>query len=55
MYLTLSAALSPGICFTSNRDEYQREIKKKIQGSGTPPLLEADILTAICEPIVWTV
>jgi hypothetical protein len=54
MYLILTAALDPGVYSASNGNEYQKEKKRggEFPGSRARPMLKADNLTAICEPIV---
>jgi hypothetical protein len=53
MYLIFPAALGPGVCSASNRNEYQ---KRRNNAAGSRALLvrRADKLTAICEPTVYT-
>jgi hypothetical protein len=50
IFLILPAALGAGVYSASNRNEYQKE--KKIWGAERGQTLEADIFTAVCEPIV---
>jgi hypothetical protein len=53
IYLTLLAALGAGIYSASNRNEYQKQ-KIMFLRSRARPVRKADNLTAICEPIVYT-
>jgi hypothetical protein len=55
IYLILPVALGLGVYSASNRTEYQRQKLKMVLGSTARPSSEAHSLTAICEPIVWTV
>jgi hypothetical protein len=50
IYLILAAALGPGVHSVSNRSDYKKE-KNNVSGSRALPVLRADNLTAICEPI----
>jgi hypothetical protein len=47
----LAAALGPGVYSTSYRNEYQKQ-KNIFLWCRERPVLNADKLTAICEPIV---
>jgi hypothetical protein len=51
IYLILPAALGPGVHSAFNRNEYQKQ-KNNVFGSKALPVLRADNVTAICEPIV---
>jgi hypothetical protein len=51
IYLMLPAALDPGFYSPFNRNEYQKHTNKFL-GRRAWPVLRADILTAIYEPIV---
>jgi hypothetical protein len=51
IYRILPAALGPGVYSASNRNEYQKQ-KKIFLGNRARPVLRADNLTVICEPIV---
>jgi hypothetical protein len=54
--LILPAALGPGVYSASNRNEYQEQIKKiMFLWSKVRPMVRADNLTTICEPIVYTI
>jgi hypothetical protein len=51
IYLILPAVLCPGVYPASNRIEYQKQ-RKMFLGSKALPVLKADNLTSLCEPIV---
>jgi hypothetical protein len=51
--LILPAALGPVVYSASNRNVYQKQ-KKMFLGTKVLPVRKADNLTAICEPIVYT-
>jgi hypothetical protein len=53
IYLILPAALGSGDYSASYRNEYQKQ-KIMFLGSRTRSARRADNLTAICEPIVYT-
>jgi hypothetical protein len=53
IYLIPPAALGPKVYSASNRIEYQKQ-KIMFLGSRARPVRKADNLTAICEPIVYT-
>jgi hypothetical protein len=50
-YLIFPAAIGPGVCSASNRNEYQKQ-KNTFLGSGARSVRRAGSLTAICESIV---
>jgi hypothetical protein len=52
IYLNLPAALGLGVYSATNRNEYQKQGEKK--GGRARPACKADNLTAICEPIIYT-
>jgi hypothetical protein len=47
----INEQLGPGVYSASKRNEYQRQIKLFL-GSSAWPVREADVHTAVCEPIV---
>jgi hypothetical protein len=49
IYLMLPAPLGPGVHSASNSNEYQKQ--KNVSGIRARPVLRADNLAAICEPI----
>jgi hypothetical protein len=51
VYLTIPAVLGPGVYLASNGNEYQKQ-KTMFLESRARPALEADSLTALCEPII---
>jgi hypothetical protein len=53
IYLRLQAALRHGVHSASNINEYQMQ-KINVSGSRAWPVRRADDLTAVCEPIVYT-
>jgi hypothetical protein len=50
---SLQAAIGPGVYSASNRTEYQKQ-KNNVSVDKARSALKADILTAICEPTVYT-
>jgi hypothetical protein len=52
IYLTLIAALGPGLYSTSDRNEYHKQ--EMLLGSRVRQARKAENLAAICEPIVYT-
>jgi hypothetical protein len=54
MYLVLPAALGPGVHSASNRNEYQKHEENNVSGEWSAAGAGAYNLTAIYEPIVYT-
>jgi hypothetical protein len=53
IYLILPAALVPGVYSAFNSNEYQKQTKMFLRSKALPVHM-ADKLTAISEPVVWT-
>jgi hypothetical protein len=53
IYLILPAPLGPGVYSRTEMSTTRRKVM--FVGSRARPVLRADNLTAVCEPIVWTV
>jgi hypothetical protein len=52
--LIFPASIGPGVYSVFKRNEYQKQEKKNFLGSTAWQARKADNLTAICEPIVYT-